>query len=118
MSKLPKEIGPHEGIEFQLMRDGKKDISFFQDYEPEGINEVLMDGFELLMFSQKTVAKKHYFTRIIFRKGFEKKALRLKELIQNKPSKIIPSREHEVGSLLSYTEKEVEAYLSHINRDK
>ena len=118
MYKLPKEIGPHEGIEFELMRSGKKDISLFLDYEPEGINEILVDGFELLMFSQKTLAKKDCFTRIIFRKGFEKKAIRLKDLIQNKPSKISPIREHEVGKLLSYTEKEVEAYLSHINRDK
>lgn len=47
---LPDGVGPHEGREFDLMRNGKKSVALFNEVKPEGLRKMLEDGFCLLKF--------------------------------------------------------------------
>jgi hypothetical protein len=113
MRELPEDIGPHEGKEFMLMRAGEKDVALFFEIEPEGLTEILSEGFCMLNFPQFKHLGVTFYTRIVFRYGFEVKALRLKEIVQQSKDGIDPNREHEIGEILSYTRKQVDAYLNH-----
>ena len=112
-SALPKDIGPHEGQEFELMRAGQKDVALFFELEPEGLKEFLAEGYNILKFSQFVHLQQTYYTRIVFRPGFESSTLRLKELIEQKQKGIDPGREHEIGKILSYTQSQVDAFIQH-----
>jgi hypothetical protein len=113
MRELPEDIGPHEGKEFMLMRAGEKDVALFFEIEPEELTEVLSEGFCMLKFPQFEHLGATFFTWIVFRKGFENKALRLKGLVEQSTSGIDSSREHEIGEILSYSRKQVDAYVQH-----
>ena len=91
---LPDGIGPHEGIEFNLMRSGQKNIAMFSEVEPEGLDDILEEGYCLLQFPQFTHGQKIYFTWIVFREGYDSDAIRLKCLIQGTPHQISSAREH------------------------
>ena len=113
MTSLPKGIGPHEGIEFDLLRGGKKNVALFFEIEPDGLEKILEEGFCLLQFRQFEMKGVIYFTRIVFRDGYENDALRLKTIVSERPKKICSEREHEIGRILSYSYEEVEAFLRH-----
>ena len=49
---LPEGIGPHEGCEFDLMRQGDKHVALFFELEPAGLKGILCEGFKLLKFRQ------------------------------------------------------------------
>ncbi|MFT6103611.1 MAG: hypothetical protein ACJA1E_000023 [Paracoccaceae bacterium] len=110
---LPEGVGPHEGQEFDLMRKGKKDVALFFELIPEGLDGILKDGCCLLEFPQFEHQGQTIFTRIVFRAGFEVDATRLKEIITDNAKGINPSREHEIGKILSYTPQQVDAYIRH-----
>lgn len=84
---LPDGIGPHEGQEFALMRAGQKNVALFFELEPEGLNDMLQDGFCLLHLIEAPS------------RGFD------------------PRREHEIGRILSYHPDQVETFLRHVQGD-
>lgn len=110
---LPEGVGPHEGQEFDLMRKGEKDVALFFELRPDGLDEILKDGFCLLKFPQFEHKGQTIFTRIVFRQGFEADAIRLKEIVMDNSKGIQPEREHEIGKILSYTPAQVAAYIKH-----
>ena len=110
---MPAGIGPHEGQEFALMRDGKKHVALFFEIEPEGLDAILSEGFNLVMFRQFEHQGRIFYTRIVFRDGYEADAVRLKDLVQRDSGRIEPAREHEIGAILSYTQDEVDAFIAH-----
>lgn len=79
-----------------------------------GLTKMLEDGFCLLKFPYFVHNKQTYFSWIVFREGFESDALRLKALVKQDTSGIDPTREHEIGEILSYSKVEVDAYLRHV----
>ena len=95
------------------MRKEKKNIALFFELKPDGLDAIMQDGFCLLKFAQRGHKGQSYFTWIVFRKGFEADAFRLKEIVTDVSSGLQPEREHEIGKLLSYTKEEVEAYIAH-----
>ncbi len=109
-------VGPHEGIEFDLMRVGKKDVALFFDYEPDWLHDAITLGFELILFAETLKNDKLAFTRIIYRNGFESAAIRLKYLIQSDAKGFDPEREHEIGAILSYSKCDVDAFLAHVKQ--
>lgn len=113
---LPQDIGPHDGREFSLMREGKKNVALFFEIEPEGLEDLLEDGFVLLKFLQFKYQGKAFFTRIVFRRGYEADALRLKEIVSRDTKGVDEQREHEIGKILSYTPDQVDAYIHHLRR--
>ena len=115
---IPFGIGPHEGKEFSLMREGKKNVALFFELEPRGLDLILAEGFNLLMFRQFSHLGKTFFTRIVFRDGYEASAIRLKEIVQEDCQRIDPEREHEIGQILSYTREHVDAYIEHARARK
>jgi len=111
--ELPAGIGPHEGREFMLMRDGKKNVALFFEVAPDGLDAILSDGFNLLLFRQFEHQGRVFFTRIVFRDGYGAAALRLKDLVQRGNSAVDPEREHEIGEILSYRREDVDAFIAH-----
>ena len=97
------------------MRQGKKDVALFFELKPAGLDDILQDGFCLLKFPQFIHQSQIYFTRIVFRPGFEVDAIRLKEIVLDRAIGIIPDREHEIGRILSYTPEQVDAFIRHIS---
>ena len=110
----PVGIGPHEGQEFVLMRAGKKNVALFFELEPEGLDGMLAEGFNLLLFRQFAHLGTTYFTRIVFRDGHEAAAIRLKDIVQEGCRRFDAEREHEIGRILSYTREDVDAYIEHV----
>jgi len=80
---------------------------------PDGLEKFLNEGFCLLQFPQFEMRGVIYFTRIVFREGYEDDALRLKELVSERPNEICSKREHEIGRILSYSHEQVETFLRH-----
>ena len=111
--KIPDGVGPHEGLEFELMRTGEKNVALFFELEPDGLDSILAEGFIMLQFAQFMHKGETYFTRIIFRNGFEIDAIRLKEIVTDNVKGIDQSREHEIGAILSYTPEQVDAFIRH-----
>ena len=111
---ISEEIGPHEGIEFQLMKHGKKHVALFVDFRPPDLGNFLSDEFKLLQFNQTTRDGTDYVTRIVYRLGYEKQAFRLRVLLEEDSYGVCSEREHEMGRLLSYTPEQVDAYIAHI----
>lgn len=115
---LPDGIGPHEGREFALMRAGSKHVSLFFELEPEGLDEIIEDGFELLKFEQFVNAETMYYTWIVFRPSHRPSALRLKQLVTGPAKGFDHVREHEIGAILGYDPKDVEAFIKHAQSRK
>ena len=115
---VPEGVGPHEGREFDLMRAGQKDVAFFTDWDPPGLDEILAEGFCLLKFRALVHEGKPIFSHILFRPGFEQSAIRLKEMVEEEGTGFVPEREHEIGRILGYTVEEVEAFLAHVTRKR
>ena len=95
------------------MRAGKKNVALFFEIEPEGLEEVLSEGFCLLKFPQFEHLGVTFFAWIVFRNGFEAAALRLRELVAQNTNGIDADREHEIGKILTYTPTQVDAYINH-----
>lgn len=98
------------------MRKGRKDVALFFELKPDGLDEILEAGFCLLKFPQFRHEGQTYFTRIIFRPGFEAQAIRLKEIITDNSKGLLPEREYEIGKILSYTPDQVDAFIRHTTR--
>lgn len=111
--EIPNGIGPHEGREFALMRENKKNVALFFEIEPDGLNEILQEGYCLLQFRQFVHLGQTFFTRIVFRDGFETDAIRLKTLVSETGKDVDPTREYEIGTILSYSREQVEAFIQH-----
>lgn len=61
------------------MRRGEKHVALFMEIRPDGLDEILGDGFILLKFKQFEVDGRAYFAWIVFRDGYVQDALRLKD---------------------------------------
>ena len=113
MTDLPNDIGPHEGIEFDLMRAGQKHVALFFELEPDGLDGILADGYNLLKFRQFMHDDTPYFAWIVFRDGYGGDAELLKTILLDGTRGIVPAREHDIGRLLGYTTTQVDAFIKH-----
>ena len=77
---------------------------------------MLRQGFCLLKFKQFQCEEVAIFGWIVFQEHCEADALRLMQIMTDGTKGINPEREHEIGRLLSYSENQVEAFLSHARR--
>ncbi|WP_439242703.1 hemocin immunity protein [Lonepinella sp. BR2474] len=106
-------IGPHEGKEFELMRNGQKNIAlFYSDYEfPESFIPYIKSGtFRLKEVFISSSPKCDLTAQIVYKPEAEKEADLLAELI--KILKFIPENEKKIGLLLGYSEEDVDFYVS------
>lgn len=117
MTTLPEGVGPHEGREFDLMRQGDKHVALFFELKPEGLDGFLAEGYKLLKFRQFTHEGAAYYTRIVYRPSHAKDAQRLQALVTENHRGIDPLRKHEIGKILGYTHAEVEAFLAHVSEN-
>ncbi len=106
-------IGPHEGKEFELMRNGQKNIAlFFSDYEfPECfIPYIKSNIFRLKEVFISSSPKCDLTAQIVYKPEAEEEANLLAELI--KIREFIPQNEKKIGLLLGYSEEDVDFYVS------
>lgn len=109
---LPKEIGPHEGIEFDLMQDGLKNVAMFTDYIPSEADEIIQRNNFHVIKLKRDFEGREFFTTIIYRDGFEALAEELSDIIKSEPSSFDPVIERRIGELLSYSDIEIDVYIS------
>ena len=109
---LPKEIGPHEGIEFDLMQDGLKNVAMFTDYIPSEADEIIQRNNFHVIKLKRDFDGREFFTTIIYRDGFSDLAKELSDIIKSEPSIFDPVIERRIGELLSYSDTEIDAYIA------
>lgn len=116
------KIGPHEGLEFDLMLAGKKDIAYFGcDLDHPGVDprfSSLKDGDEIVRLDRESEFKMPM--HIFYRRGQQKKALcfyhMLHASLYNAPvskSNCWQEMEIIIGSLLGYSRADVDAFIKH-----
>jgi hypothetical protein len=108
---LPKEIGPHEGIEFDLMQKGLKNIAMFTDYLPSEADEIVKRNNFHVIKLRRYFEGREFFTTIIYRGGFSESAEELSDIIKSEPSSFDPVVERRIGELLSYSDVEIDVYI-------
>ena len=109
---LPKEIGPHEGIEFDLMQDGLKNVAMFTDYIPSEADEIIQRNNFHVIKLKRDFDGREFFTTIIYRDGFSDLAKELSDIIKSEPSSFDPVIERRIGELLSYSNTEIDVYIA------
>ena len=109
---LPKEIGPHEGIEFDLMQDGLKNVAMFTDYIPSEADEIIQRNNFHVIKLKRDFDGREFFTTIIYRDGFSDLAKELSDIIKSEPSSFDPVIERRIGELLSYSDTEIDVYIA------
>ena len=109
---LPKEIGPHEGIEFDLMQDGLKNVAMFTDYIPSEADEIIQRNNFHVIKLKRDFDGREFFTTIIYRDGFSDLAKELSDIIKSEPSNFDPVIERRIGELLSYSDTEIDVYIA------
>jgi len=106
-------IGPHEGIEFRLYREGKKDIIlFFSDNDVD----IARCKADLLDLGEITcILDDNLIAFIFYRPTCIDKAKRLEQLLAKQVKRSSPlyrQTECEIGAILGYERWQVDAYLN------
>lgn len=115
---LPKEIGPHEGREIELLLEGKKRVALFVEVIPIDLNKLPNSKFETLLFQSPPKKGVSVPVVIAFERQYHRTALRLKKLYEEgTTSTFDEEREKEIGKILGYSEAEISAYITHFHRE-
>lgn len=107
-------MGPHEGIEFDLHANSRKDIIYFHwDCIYDEVFEMAKAvRAETLAFEN---GPEQQLSDIFYRPGFHNLATELLKIMQN-PSKIrdpdFEDTEKRIGRILGYSEEDIETYLA------
>ena len=112
---IPAGVGPHEGIEFDLMRCGEKHIALFLEIQPDGLSEMLKDS-RFAHFGFTSPVKNGIAVQvwIVFRKTYYQDAIAFRKLYEE--TTISPwsrAREREIGRYLGYRVADVETFIHH-----
>lgn len=110
--RLPKGIGPHEGIEFDLMQGGLKNVAMFTDYIPSEADEIIQRNNFHVIKLERDFDGREFFTTIIYRDGFSDLAKELSDIIKSEPSSFDHVVERRIGELLSYSDTEIDVYIA------
>lgn len=109
-------IGPHEGIEFELLESGEKNVAYFYELIPEKYYVFKKkNSYKYIEFQKEILIKNNLIKMpyvIIFRKSYDKEALRLHDILLNKAAVRNMDAEREIGQILSYPEEAIEHYLN------
>ena len=110
-------IGPHEGKELTLMREGSKNLAFFCGMPsdiPVSFHPLITNALEQDIFYYCHLKYFHVF----YVRGKKKEALRLAELVSQVGSDMNAEIETEIGRLLGYNEEDIADYLAKVYPDK
>ncbi len=131
-------IAPHEGREFELMEQGRKNVALFYDIIPDQYGEFRsLDQYGAIEWSvpiNLTHAQKgslrergaHYEGldedgteiyipyRILYRKNHEAQARRLADLVQNYGVGWDIEKEREIGAILGYPKESIEQFVRNL----
>ena len=113
MTEIKSRIGPHEENEFDLFKEGAKDLIYFTyDWQPEHHEQIANKlGAELLLFEDPYTNLPNY---IYYRKGFLENAEELRDILLSDMRTIDTDwveKEHRIGELLGYSREDVEMYI-------
>lgn len=118
-------IGPHEGIELELMLSGKKLVSFFQDWVPYDDFKPYLDSGQIVMVQRQEQGWPFAYTYFVV-KGHEDLAEDLHVCIVNAYIAVekeydLESRlaiERKIGEMLGYSEADIEVWLDRIRHNR
>ena len=115
-------LGPHEGKELALMLNHKKNVALFNNdlgipaeffpYIKQGIFVVLEQANEIYVSTDDFAL----INFIVYRKGYEVQAEKLKHLLAEGATEFIPEIEREIGRILGYNEQDIEFYLVNLEQ--
>lgn len=118
MNQANPSIGPHEGIELELMLDGKKNLAlFYSDYEiPHEFHKYIKNKtFYLNNFKFETRFKNLFIDfSIISKTSNDENIIKLANLIKRsiEESEFNPDIERGIGRLLGYQEVDIEYFIN------
>lgn len=119
MINVTDGIGPHEGIEIELLLAGQKNIAYF---------EVLPEDALTHIYSGELAYKKHHLpvtkdgqifaipAHFVYRHGHEEELYELITLMVNAgqlSKKFDAKTERRIGQILGYSEKSIDMYIEH-----
>ena len=121
-----KGIGPHEGRELELMLAGKKPAAMFNEDLPEGFTmpDVLFAPYVesgrvitkeiMISFSKHPqLALRYFFFAIPGEEWRMDRLIEIHRLIHEQGSPTTRELETEIGQLLGYQGRDIQAYLDH-----
>ena len=107
-------IGPHEGQELDLMLAGDKQLALFENLPGHFKKHLAEKRFLLKRLHIQALPIEAY---IIYCPGCEQQAETLERLLLGSIGKgFNPATEREIGRILGYSERDIEAYIRHIQR--
>lgn len=119
--ELPPGIGPHEGVEFDLIRRGMKRVAVFYGYIPEECDtEVELQGLQAFALTVPTTAdtdrarNEPIEVLIVHVPDAEKDAWELADIVRaDFEGRASIEGIRRTGRILGYEEWQIEAYLAH-----
>jgi hypothetical protein len=110
---LPPGIGPHEEMEFLLMKKGLKYVAMFPEYIPPGVDDFLDDEIFSSFSIQNRRIRYSFETLFVYRRSHESEARELAQIMSTygKKQRFDPALERRIGQILCYSEKEITAWL-------
>lgn len=115
-------LGPHEGKELQLMLNHEKNVALFNNdlgipaeffpYIEQGAFAVMEQANEIDVLAGDFVL----INFIVYRKGYEVQAEKLKYLLAEGATQFIPGIEREIGRILGYQEQDIEFYIANLEQ--
>ena len=120
---LPKEIGPHEGIEFELIEKGVKHLALFGFDYPNNDHYEHASRLKLnvLKFGHNFPSLSSDLKNVVFyRDGYKDQAdelVKSVKLASTRPSNW-EELEYKIGSLLGYSHHETTVFIQHFKRAK
>lgn len=108
---MNQNIGPHEGIEYELMCQGKKTVALF-----ELVPDAFIENTNQLELNRMCVDA---YTHIFYLSGYKDQADKLVELLSIAKNRgCVAEIEHEIGAILGYTKAQVDAYIEHVTHSR
>jgi hypothetical protein len=106
---LPEGIGPHEGKEYHLMKEGKKNLALFSDVIPDEFRE------DPANLDLGVIACEAEFCTVFYRQGYREEAEALFALnMKARGTGFDPVLERQIGHLLGYEDWQIDVFLRHV----
>ena len=114
-------IGPHEGIELDLMRAGTKHVALFYEIVPDDLERFaaeqgfVLDRFEQTVEGSEGLVAVPYVT--VARRGYERDAERLKHIVTTTDRWDV-AKEWEAGTILGYRSADIAALIRNLKEKR
>jgi hypothetical protein len=118
--ELPAGIGPHEGREPVFLLAGTKHVAYFGDTQPDWLERFARehcDSFAWVVWRQHW-KDRPFYSHVLFRRSHVAWAEELISLVSTPATGWQVETERRIGTLLSYSQQEIDAWIRWIGSRK